>query len=52
MSLETYSFHFNPDVTSLKIAHQDFFNEMQSCNAGEGYKNFKDFILNNELRGY
>ena len=36
---------FNPDVTSLKIAHQDFFNEMQSFNAGEGYQNFNDFIL-------
>lgn len=36
---------FNPDVTSLKIAHQDFFYEMQSFNAGEGYQNFKDFIL-------
>lgn len=36
---------FNPDVTSLKIAHQDFFDEMQSFNAGEGYENFNDFIL-------
>lgn len=36
---------FNPDVTSLEIAHQDFFDEMQSFNAGTEYKNFNDFIL-------
>lgn len=35
---------FNPDVTSLKIAHQDFFNEMQSFDAGKAYINFNDFI--------
>ena len=36
---------FNPDVTSLEIAHQDFLNQMQSFNAGAEYKSFKDFVL-------
>lgn len=36
--------YFNPDVTSLEIAHQDFFSEMQLFNVGEGYENFNDFV--------
>lgn len=36
---------FNPDVTSLEIAHQDFLLEMQSFHAGNGYENFNDFVL-------
>ena len=36
---------FNTEVTTLDIAYKDFFDEMQTFNAGEGYKNFNDFIL-------
>ena len=37
--------YFNPDVTSIEIAHQDFFSEMKLFNAGEGYENFHEFVL-------
>lgn len=36
---------FNPDVTSLAVAHQDFFVEMKAFNAGKGYENFNEFLL-------
>lgn len=37
--------YFNPDVMSLEQAYQDFFAEMKKFNAGKGYENFNDFIL-------
>lgn len=36
--------YFNPDVTSLERAHQDFLLEMQLFHAGQGYENFNDFV--------
>lgn len=36
--------YFNPDVTSLEKAHQDFQSYMELFNAGKGYNNFSDFI--------
>ena len=35
---------FNPDVTSLEKAHQDFKSYMELFDAGKGYNNFSDFI--------
>lgn len=36
--------YFNPDVTSLEQAHQDFSLETKKFNAGGRYENFNDFI--------
>lgn len=36
--------YFNPDVTSLKQAHQDFSHEMDKFNAGKAYENFNIFL--------
>lgn len=36
--------YFNPDVTSLEKAHQDFQAYMGLFNAGKGHDNFSDFI--------
>ena len=40
----THIAYFNPDVTSLEKAHQDFQSYMKLFNAGKGYDNFSDFI--------
>lgn len=37
--------HFNPDVMSLEQSHQDFSSEMKHFNAGKGYENFNDFMI-------
>ena len=37
--------HFNPDVTSLEKAHQDFPLQIQKFNAGDEFENFNEFIL-------
>ena len=39
-----YIMNFNPDVTSLEQAHQDFSLELEKFNAGVGFENFNDFI--------
>ena len=36
--------YFNPDVTSLEQAHQDFSNAMNKFNAGKRYENFNIFL--------
>lgn len=36
--------YFNPDVTSLEQAHQDFLSQTKLFNAGAVYKNFNDFL--------
>ena len=49
MEKESKDFHncartFNPDVTLLECAYQDFFDEIQRFNAGKKYISFNDFI--------
>lgn len=43
--------YFNPDVTSLEKAHQDFSVELNKFNAGRAYENFNIF-LNHEAQEY
>ena len=37
--------NFSPDVTSLEVAHQDFFSELSRFNAGSSYANFNIFLV-------
>ena len=36
---------FNPDVMSLEQSYQDFLSEIKLFDAGDGYQNFNDFII-------
>ena len=37
--------NFNPDVMLLEQAYQDYLYEIQKFNAGKGYENFNDFVV-------
>lgn len=43
-TLHNHIEEFNPDVMPVKSAHRDFLSEIRKFDAGEGYKNFNDFI--------
>lgn len=40
---------FNPDVMPIENAHQDFLSEIKEFDAGNGYENFNDFIVDEAL---
>ena len=40
---------FNPDVMLIESAHQDFLSEIKKFDAGKGYKNFNEFIVDDAL---
>ena len=44
--------YFNPDVMSLEQAYQDYFIEIKKFNAGKGYENFNDFLVEKEAITY
>ena len=37
--------NFNPDGMLLEQAYQDYLYEIQKFNAGKGYENFNDFVV-------
>lgn len=41
--------YFNPDVMLIESAHQDFLSEIKEFNAGKGYENFNEFIVDEAL---
>lgn len=41
--------YFNPDVMLLESAHRDFLSEIEKFNAGNNYKNFNDFIIDDAI---
>lgn len=41
--------YFNPDVMLIESAHQDFLSEIKEFDAGKGYENFNDFIVDEAL---
>ena len=41
--------YFNPDVTLLESAHQDFLTQIKKFNAGKDYQNFNDFIIDDAI---
>ena len=41
--------YFNPDVMLIESAHQDFLSEIKAFDAGKGYENFNEFIVDEAL---
>lgn len=41
--------YFNPDVMLIESAHQDFLSEIKEFDAGKGYENFNDFIIDEAM---
>lgn len=47
--MHTHIKQFNPDVVLITSVHRDFLPEIKEFDAGEGYENFNDFIIDEAL---